>query len=361
MQTFLCPYSIEKDSLHAGGQLEYNAIITDNIKYNDKINIFHDGKNEIIGNIHFLKVNLIDNFILRLFIKIFPLFLPLMFLKNYNNYIKSVKKSEHVTILYTEFALIKLLFLFKKNIKFTIVMIDIFSLAIHNKLNFKINYFKKIWYYFLYTQIYLIEIFIVKIYDEIIVYSSAEKDFLLNRFNICPNKIIVRNLLINDLRYLKKDKEFDICFCANFNRDVNLYALEWFILKVLKNLKDLNIKVQIVGVISTENKMKFQKLDNRIYITGFVENVITEISKSKIIIAPIFVTGGIFKRIIDSLSLGIPVITTSLGARSFDLELQKSLLISDNEQDFQLHIDNLLNSDHLYNEQILKLNKNFNH
>ena len=66
---------------------------------------------------------------------------------------------------------------------------------------------------------------------------------------------------------------------------------------------------------------------------GFVENLESAIQNT-IMIVPITIGSGIRMKILEASSLGIPFVSTSIGAEGIPIETSKHCLIADNPFDF---------------------------
>jgi polysaccharide biosynthesis protein PslH len=71
-----------------------------------------------------------------------------------------------------------------------------------------------------------------------------------------------------------------------------------------------------------------------ITFTGYLEDVRPTVATSWINVVPLRKGGGTRLKILEALSLGTPVITTSKGAEGLDLEHQQELLVADSADVF---------------------------
>tara|TARA_Y100000589_G_C27104969_1_gene609679 strand:- start:817 stop:1137 length:321 start_codon:yes stop_codon:yes gene_type:complete len=74
------------------------------------------------------------------------------------------------------------------------------------------------------------------------------------------------------------------------------------------------------------------------------------ISSSKISVAPMLSGSGQQKKIIESMALGIPVVTTTIAARPLNISNKKQLLIADTPKEFARLITKLLSDNKLHKE-----------
>ena len=96
-----------------------------------------------------------------------------------------------------------------------------------------------------------------------------------------------------------------------------------------------NLKLSIIGN-NPSSKIKSYE-DNMIRITGFVENIDDEISRCLLGVFPLTEGAGIKLKVLRSLALGIPVITTSVGAEGIDPQ-GTVLKIAETDDEFETSI-----------------------
>ena len=71
-----------------------------------------------------------------------------------------------------------------------------------------------------------------------------------------------------------------------------------------------------------------------VVVTGPVEDVRPYYKRSAVFVVPIRMGGGVRLKILESLSMGLPVVSTTLGAEGAGLVDGKEILVADTEQDF---------------------------
>ena len=67
---------------------------------------------------------------------------------------------------------------------------------------------------------------------------------------------------------------------------------------------------------------------------GYVEDPIPWFARARVFVAPLRYGAGMRERSRQSLSLGLPVVTTSIGAEGMHLEDSKNVLIAQSAKDF---------------------------
>jgi len=126
--------------------------------------------------------------------------------------------------------------------------------------------------------------------------------------------------------------------------EANIDGLLWFLEKTWPLIKKdhPDLKFYIVGKNPDNRLIKAAENDNDIIFTGFVENLETYFSKARVFVAPVRFGSGIKVKVVNAMSRGIPVVTTSVGTEGLDIEHMKNIALSDTPEDMRLSINSLL-------------------
>ena len=112
-----------------------------------------------------------------------------------------------------------------------------------------------------------------------------------------------------------------ITFIGKMSYDPNIVAVNYFASEIFPILQKINssLKFYIVGANPSE-KIKDLGLNQNIVVTGFVESVEPFYQDSTIIVAPMLTGAGIQNKIIQAMSYGCCVVTTTIGAEGLDIQ-----------------------------------------
>lgn len=180
-----------------------------------------------------------------------------------------------------------------------------------------------------------------KYFDKVVALSN--EDFKLSRnlkiskkgIAIIPSGVNLKEFPINCFNYLSKK----IIFFGNLYFDVNLRAVKEIKKSMYGELIKIGFNFSIIGDISQLEKNKL--IDKKFHILGKQNDLFKYMNKSIIALAPVVSGSGIRIKILNYLNAGIPVITTTHGARGFS---RKNLLIIENDfKKYPLLIKRLVN------------------
>jgi glycosyltransferase involved in cell wall biosynthesis len=177
------------------------------------------------------------------------------------------------------------------------------------------------------------ELDMMKQMDISTVISTYEYDLLSK---VIP-KIKLR-LLPYTRRIDKKIKAFEdrknIVFVGNFRHPPNIDAVKFFVSEIMPHIRKLipDLKFYIVGSQMTKEIKALRASD--IVIQGFVQDLSSFLSTFKLSVAPLRLGAGIKGKIGTSLSLGLPVISTSIGTEGMGLKNKENVIIEDKTKAF---------------------------
>lgn len=123
----------------------------------------------------------------------------------------------------------------------------------------------------------------------------------------------------------------------------NIEALEWFIRNVWPGLRERHpgLRFRVAGRNANKHFVKFMT-GRGIDFEGEVESALAFLSGEGILIVPLFSGSGIRVRIIEAMSMGKPVVATTLSVAGIPVENGKHLLLADNAGEFTESIGKLL-------------------
>jgi glycosyltransferase involved in cell wall biosynthesis len=140
---------------------------------------------------------------------------------------------------------------------------------------------------------------------------------------------------------------FSIVFAGAMTYSANFEAMKYFTHHVFPLIKD---RVKEASLYITGNyfgcPIEELNLCDGIHLTGYLEDVRPRIASSQVSIAPLLTGGGTRLKILESLSLGTPVISTDKGAEGLDILPGDGVIIAKNNAEFCNAVcDVLMNKD----------------
>ena len=174
--------------------------------------------------------------------------------------------------------------------------------------------------------------------------SKNDKDLLQQ---IAPGSkvIVVPNGVDIDYFQVTSDK-------ADVNSLIYVGGMTWFpnydaMLYFMKDIWPLvkketpECKMNHIGRQLNNEFFDIAKKDNSLKFHGFVDDIRTEMTKASVYIVPLRVGGGTRLKVLDALSMGCAIVSTSIGCEGIDVKDGFDVLIADSNEDFAQKIISL--------------------
>ena len=221
---------------------------------------------------------------------------------------------------------------------------DAFSKGIERRMNEQ-NWFSKILFKQEYIRLKNYERYIYEYFEEHLIISEQDRNYILHNksdeISIIKNGVSQYFLDINK----KNTKTHDLIFTGNLSYPPNVAASLYIINNILPLLNNkINILISGVNPHPSIKKLASSKIE----LTGWIEDISESYLKSKVFVAPMFLGTGLQNKLLEAMALGIPCITTTMANTALGAIPEESVLIANNELEFKLQIERLLNDEILY-------------
>jgi polysaccharide biosynthesis protein PslH len=140
-----------------------------------------------------------------------------------------------------------------------------------------------------------------------------------------------------------------LLFCGSLDYDPNKNGLLWFFVKAwpIVKVRLPEIRLTVIGRNGQDIGYEPLKKDPRINFIGEVDQVDEYYLKSHVAIVPLFEGSGTRLKILEAMSFGVPVVSTTIGAEGIAYQDRKNIIIADQENDFVEAIVQLIEKEEL--------------
>lgn len=178
------------------------------------------------------------------------------------------------------------------------------------------------------------ELYLSRNSDVVLVVSDIEKEILEKEEGLSGKVSVVSNVHCIESCHNGFEQRKGIMFIGGFVHQPNEDGIIWFVRdifpKILIKIPDL--RLFIVGSYPTS---AVQALGSKnVTVTGYVPDVSNYFEQSRVFICPLRYGAGVKGKVGQSLSYGLPVVTTSVGAEGIGLIHQKTAMIADDDESF---------------------------
>ncbi|MFO3905286.1 glycosyltransferase family 4 protein [Enterobacter hormaechei] len=183
--------------------------------------------------------------------------------------------------------------------------------------------------------------------------SPIDRDFLYPQ----PNdniKIVNNGVDIAKLTYRERNIEalqpVELIFIGNMLSMQNMDAALYFASKILPELSaDFNVVFKVIGRISEKNKKLLNSLHNTVAI-GTVDDINAATENGHVGICSVRLGAGVQNKILEYMALGLPCITSPVGAEGIGVVANKEIIVADSVIDYKNALKKLINDKVFYHE-----------
>ena len=218
-------------------------------------------------------------------------------------------------------------------------------------------------YFFEYKRLIQYEKKVIENSKKTILVSEIDKKYFKDLFgDELSSKIKVASLVADEefLKYKKSEViPYSIVFVGKLDYQPNEDALKWFLDNVHEKLivKYPLYQLNVVGSgINDKKYNNFDSLSNFFYL-GKIDKFKETLSRFSLSIAPMQSGAGMQTKILDSMSLGIPVISSELAFLPMNLEIGEGISVANSPDEYLTEISKYFdNPDFLKNSRKLARN-----
>ena len=139
-----------------------------------------------------------------------------------------------------------------------------------------------------------------------------------------------------------------IILCGSMDITMNADAAIRFAKDIFPLIKSAVHEAEF-WIVGRNPKAEVRKLENidGILVTGSVEDVRQYYNKAKVAVAPFRYGGGTKLKVLESMAMGIPIVSSDVGAQGIDVTADKHLFIENANEKFAQRVIELLTNDEL--------------
>ncbi|WP_415837208.1 glycosyltransferase [Paenibacillus phoenicis] len=179
-------------------------------------------------------------------------------------------------------------------------------------------------------------------------YKIETKIFLsrddMNRVNNIETYCELIPIAFDTTQYHKKkrmDAKTHVLWLGGFGWYPNEEGMRWFISEVYPLVKDNdNLVFHIIGAAPFAELLSLHEPE-KFEVLGRVDDIAPYLQMSSVLISPILSGSGVRIKILESMSQGLAVVSTSRGAKGLSVEHGKDILITDDRIEFANYLNKL--------------------
>ncbi|MDD5066629.1 MAG: glycosyltransferase family 4 protein [bacterium] len=188
------------------------------------------------------------------------------------------------------------------------------------------------------------------LFDKCITVSEIDKEMILKKGRNLNISVVPNGIDIQKFIRLAKTEKNNLIFIGKMSYQPNEDAVLYFVHEIFPFIKEKisDAKFYIVGPNPPEEIIALAENKN-IIVTGFVKNLTPYYRNSKVSIVPLRAGGGTRLKILESMGLGRPVVSTSIGCEGICVQQGRNIFIADDPSAFARRCIQLMSDKRTWN------------
>lgn len=216
---------------------------------------------------------------------------------------------------------------------------DVTYLAFERRARYAKSFYWKHVYQYQYKKMKAIELDALTHMDVVVV-NNPKDERLLQKEKLFNDRICRVAPFYERSDYRWRGGTKNIIFYGAMGREENYLSAIWFAENVLPRIDDQDVKFIIIGGNPHPSLNKIA--EQRVKITGFVEDVREYFENCLCLVAPLVLGAGIKVKILEALDAGIPVMTNTIGIEGIPARDGREYLHCEKAEDYIEYIQQML-------------------
>lgn len=186
--------------------------------------------------------------------------------------------------------------------------------------------------------------------DAIIAVSETDQNAIRSLAGTAPLYLVPNGVDVQEYRTPPKSnvklEQPALVFTGIMDYRPNIDAIKWFADDILPLIPQAYPKVHlyIVGNRPTPRVTALRQRSN-ITVTGFVDDILPYFHEAAVVIAPLRIGSGTRLKLLQAMSAGCAIVSTSQGAEGLNVENGRDMLIADDPNLFAIAVNELLQNE----------------
>jgi len=193
------------------------------------------------------------------------------------------------------------------------------------------------------SKVKVYETEIAKWFDQVTMVSSLDMQCLLSNDSKLPVSVVPMGVDLDYYQPGSRSDELNLLFTGTIRYFPNKDAVLYFYHEIFPLIKESVPKAKFYVVGNSPPKSITNLMGKGdIVVTGRVEDVRPYFDKSAVFVCPLRSGSGMQAKLLEAMAMGVPIVTTSMGADAFDAVLEKDMMVADDPKLFAKKVVQLL-------------------
>ena len=229
---------------------------------------------------------------------------------------------------------------------------DAFSLYWQRRRDQSQHFLQKLFASTEFNRLFKFEQEMIPQFAKTLVCSTVDQEFL--KQSTGANVELLENGVDINQFYPRNDIDFvngRILFTGNMSYAPNIDALHYFMVEIWPSVLDAFPEATFVIAGQKPGNWIQSLASDKVTVTGFVEDLAKEYASANVVISPLRIGAGTQNKVLEALSMNVPVVSTEVGYKGLGLETGEGVIVAKNPTGFSDGILKILN-DHTFRSEL---------
>lgn len=231
------------------------------------------------------------------------------------------------------------------NVPKTLDYQDVFSKGVERRIE-KSPWYKKFILKTEYQRLLNYEEKIFSYFNNKTIISEPDRELIPHpdRNNI---EIVINGVDVDFFKPMKIQKEYDLVFIGNMGYPPNINAAKYLAEQIMPLVHKKLPEAHLTLAGATPHPDVLALKNEKITVTGWMDDIRESYAKAKIFIAPMQIGTGLQNKLLEAMAMKIPCITSGLANKALEAIPDEEILVGNSPEEFAGHVFRLLEEEQL--------------
>lgn len=188
-----------------------------------------------------------------------------------------------------------------------------------------------------YRKMHAFEKLSVKRFDNIVAVADRDRDAFVRDYGLADASVIPTGVDLDFFSYSDPVRDDEVVFCGSMDWLANQRAMLWFLEQIWPEIARRRPAARMTVVGRSPPASLVRRVEQSGFnwsFTGYVDDVREHMRGAAVSVIPLTVGGGTRLKAFESMAMGIPLVSTTIGVEGLNLQPGEHFVLADDPSEF---------------------------